>query len=193
MNLNLSEPALPATRLRLVYAIPIGQLAVTAGMLSNASGRITAAWQNNARAFVVSPATEPVQGGPPGAGVFGIGGAIAGDASYFTAIDLKTDYALPSMSWNDLVRDNKTVALGFLGIGPSAQLDHAELIAAGDDVAAQPAAQVQAAADSAAISRATSAPAQLASLADSTSKRVVLVLALVLAIGGGVYLWRKYG
>lgn len=128
MNLNLSAPAVKGATIRLVYKITTPPLA-GAQQAREMADHITAAWQNAQGAFVVRAASEPVQGGAPGSGVFGVLAALWGVNDYGTAIDIKTNHDLASMSWQELISPLTSFGDAFFD-GPlfSARFDHAELV-----------------------------------------------------------------
>lgn len=185
--LNTSATATPATRLRLTYRI-------NAGALSGQSGanRVAEAINEQLRgepfpAFLVSPATQPVQGGTAGNGALGVLTLITGRYEYFTSVDVVTDYALATMTWGQLLQHAQAIQLGLLGLDMSCELHDAVVISRESLVATSPTSQQSAATGAARTSAAGSAPNQLASVLSKTGV-VVLVVAL---LAGGAYWYTK--
>src|SRR5262245_28849530 len=92
-----------------------------------AANAVTDAWNSAQFAFRVTAASEPVEGGSPGAGALGFLTFASGRREYFTALLIKTDHDLPTMSWATLLSEHRAVSLGLLGLDSSVELDHAEL------------------------------------------------------------------
>jgi hypothetical protein len=190
MSLNLNEPARPATRLRLVYRISAGAIVGESGA-REAARRISRAWldeRGQVPAFRLTEATQPVQGAATGSGALGVVNAIAGTRyDWFTAIDVKTDSTLPSLTWGQLLANMRRIALGVLGADARADLDRVELVSSTAPAQVSPTAQATTAADSARTSRANAPAPKLGNaLLD-----VLMVLALVAVVVGAVYLVRQ--
>ena len=144
MNVNLAAPATSATRVRLVYRISAGALVGEDGART-AARKIGEAWLNahaaGVLAYRVTEPTVPVQaedGGTPGLLGFTIA-AVAGRREWYTALDVRTEYAVPSGTWQSLLAPLERISLGLLGLDASAQLDHVETVTG--STAATPAAQ----------------------------------------------------
>jgi hypothetical protein len=139
MALTLSQPAVPRTRLRLVYRINAGALARISSGVSTARNRIEAAWRDEGGripAYMVLPPTDPVLGGSPGAGALGVLSFVAGRSDYYTALEIKTDSMLPSgLTYAQLLGPMQRISLGLLGADARADLDHVDLVGAGAPVA----------------------------------------------------------
>jgi len=150
MNVNLAAPATPATRVRLVYRISAGALVGEDGART-AARKIGEAWLSpGVPAFRVTEPTVPVQAenvGTPGLLGFTIA-AVAGRREWYTALDVRTNYALPSSTWQSLLSPLESIPLGLLGFDASARLDHVETVTGA--TAATPAAQAGAASRTAA-------------------------------------------
>ncbi len=196
MNVNLNDLVKPETRVRLVYRIDAGPMAADTSMVTGAAARINAAWGSFSQGFISQNAIAPEQGGAPGSGWLDALGGLAGDRSYFTSIDIRTDYQLPSVTWDQWVDPMRSIPLGFLGIGPSAELDHIELVQAPGEAAtnASPAGQ-QSALDAAIATSHTNDPGtQLANQLHSFEEFLTTSLGLVvviLAIGAGLVIYLR--
>lgn len=190
MRVNLNEQARPATRLRLVYRISAGAVVGESGA-RQAAQRISRAWLDEASAipaFRLTEATQPVQGAATGSGALGVVNAITGTRSdWFTALDIKTDSTLPSLTYTQLLANMRRIPLGLLGADARADLDSVEVVSSTAPAAVTPGAQARTAADSARTSRANAPAPKLG----SAILDVLMVAAVVAVVVGLVYLVRQ--
>lgn len=182
MPLLSSAQATRATRVRVTYQINAATLESARAMAQ----RITERWQAQSNAYVVLPASDPVQGG--GMTIAGFGGT-----HYFTSIDVKTSYALASMTWGEWLTPLRSFStIGTLGLSldySTAEYDHADVVPEGHTAStiASPAAQAGVARDTASTD-ANEHPNGLQQALSGFKWLVVLVVAL--SIGYIVFAFR---
>lgn len=167
----------PGQRFRLVYQISAGFLSV--GYFQEAADALTARWQSNLQAVVVSPASEPVLGGAN----------VLGRTQAFTTLDAYAVHALPTLTWDQYLHDYRNPSLGLLlELDMDATLDSVELLAAPQlSPTLAPAARTAATQTPATASQQSSTSpgmllSQLAKWAQSTENRLILLALLVLLV-----------
>ncbi len=174
MSPNLTATVRPDTRARLVYKVSTG--ALTSSMAGQVPEKINDAWRASGQAVVISPATQPVAGGAN----------LLGRREWFTTIDIKTSYNLPTVTWDSYLSPLRRVPLGWLGFDVRADLDSADVLSQGATSAttapAARSATTQRAAAASEVAR-TSLP----ELVTSATKRLLLFGALVLVV---VAVWK---
>jgi hypothetical protein len=170
----MSAPNLSATvpsdqRFRVVYRLTSPLSTFFGGV----DERITAAWQGSAIAVVIAPATTPDVGGTT---------RLTGPLEAFTAIDIKSSYTMPSVTWDNYLAPFRRPSLGLaLGFVVTAEISSVELLTpAALSSSTAPAARTAAAQTPAAASRASSP--SLAGLVTTATNRALLLGLLALGI-----------
>lgn len=184
-TLNLVDRATPQTRLRLVYGIVSSALGGRTGA-RNAAADIVRSWDADPATFVVSPPTDPTEGGAPGAGVWNLAAAVLGTHEWYTALDVKTNVSVPSVTWGELIRPHRRFGL-HLSYN-AAEFVHGEIIVPGTLGAGTPAAQLGAATRTAQEQKDRS-PAEVW---PRWIRNLAVALVVIALVGGATYLYLRF-
>lgn len=190
MSLVWNERATPTTRVRLTYRIKNGV------HLGAENARATAARINAylealpASFYVVTPASEPQQGGASGNLITGLLNAALGVYDRFTSVDVQTTATAPSGTWAQVFEQARNVgAAGWASLETEVELVDATIVSRTSAAATSATAQQATASTAAGASRAAAAPNVIGDALGNVTKVVLVGLLVGLVIY--VYLKRR--